>query len=330
MKFRHLFFTAFLLLGFAAQAAGTYSVPKREFRSAWVATVWALDWPRDANDNEANGMNAEVQKASMIRMLDSLKRNNFNAVNFQVRSMCDAMYKSSYEPWSSYLTGTRGKAPSYDPLQFVVEECHKRGMECHAWVNPYRFSTGANWTTAADNKLREDGHLLKYDKTIILDPAQQWTIDRITDVCREIITNYDVDGILYDDYFYPNGIPNNSTAEDYDEWKNSGTSMSIGDWRRDNVNRMVKSVYDMIQTVKPWVRFGISLPVWLPQTAQWHRNMALSLAHLVLPTGNTTVFSPTLWHGFRAKPSTTSRHRCIGKLVQKPTIPPSLHGGARW
>ena len=120
MKFRHLFFAAFLLLGFAAQAAGTYSVPKREFRSAWVATVWALDWPRDANDNEANGMNAEVQKASMIRMLDSLKRNNFNAVNFQVRSMCDAMYKSSYEPGSSYLTGTRGKAPSYDPLQFVV------------------------------------------------------------------------------------------------------------------------------------------------------------------------------------------------------------------
>ena len=214
MKFRHLFFAAFLLLGFAAQAAGTYSVPKREFRSAWVATVWALDWPRDANDNEANGMNAEVQKASMIRMLDSLKRNNFNAVNFQVRSMCDAMYKSSYEPWSSYLTGTRGKAPSYDPLQFVVEECHKRGMECHAWVNPYRFSTGANWTTAYDNKLREDGHLLTYGSTIILDPAQQWTIDRITDVCREIITNYDVDGILYDDYFYPDGIPSNSTAED--------------------------------------------------------------------------------------------------------------------
>ena len=160
MKFRHLFFAAFLLLGFAAQAAGTYSVPKREFRSAWVATVWALDWPRDANDNEANGMNAEVQKASMIHMLDSLKRNNFNAVNFQVRSMCDAMYKSSYEPWSSYLTGTRGKAPSYDPLQFVVEECHKRGMECHAWVNPYRFSTGANWTTELDQELKNSGHLL--------------------------------------------------------------------------------------------------------------------------------------------------------------------------
>ncbi len=257
MKVKNLFITAFLLCTFMAQAAA-YGVPKREFRSAWVATVWALDWPRDANDNEANSMNAEVQKASMIRMLDSLKRNNFNAVNFQVRSMCDAMYKSSYEPWSSYLTGTRGRTPSYDPLQFVVEECHKRGMECHAWVNPYRFSTGSNWTTAADEELKASGHLLTYGSTTILDPAQQWTIDRIVNVCREIISNYDVDGILYDDYFYPDGIPSNNTADDYTEWQQSGTSLSIGDWRRDNVNRMVKAVYDMIQTVKPWVRFGIS------------------------------------------------------------------------
>ncbi len=257
MKVRNLFITAFLLCAFMAQAA-TYGVPKREFRSAWVATVWALDWPRDANDNEACSTNAEVQKASMIRMLDSLKRNNFNAVNFQVRSMCDAMYKSSYEPWSSYLTGTRGRTPSYDPLQFVVEECHKRGMECHAWVNPYRFSTGSNWTTAADEELKASGHLLTNGSTTILDPAQQWTIDRIVNVCREIISNYDVDGILYDDYFYPDGIPSNSTAEDYKEWQESGTSLSLGDWRRDNVNRMVKAVYDMIQTVKPWVRFGIS------------------------------------------------------------------------
>ena len=257
MKLRHLFIAAFLLLAMAVQAA-TYGVPKREFRSAWVATVWALDWPRDANDGEANNMNAEVQKASMIRMLDSLKRNNFNAVNFQVRSMCDAMYKSSYEPWSSYLTGTRGRTPSYDPLQFVVEECHKRGMECHAWVNPYRFSTGSNWSTAADEELKASGHLLTHGSTIILDPCQQWTIDRIVNVCKEIISNYDVDGILYDDYFYPDGIPSNSTAGDYTEWQNSGTTMSIGDWRRNNVNRMVKAVYDMIQETKPYVRFGIS------------------------------------------------------------------------
>ncbi|MDO4510667.1 MAG: family 10 glycosylhydrolase [Bacteroidales bacterium] len=236
--------------------SATYTAPKREFRSAWIATVWALDWPRDANGNAANNTNASVQKAQMIRMLDSLKNNNFNNVCFQVRSMCDAMYQSSYEPWSSYLTGTRGNAPSYDPLAFVVEECHKRGMECHAWVNPYRYSTGSSWNTSLDAEPKN--HTLSYSTTTILDPAQQWTIDRITNVCREIISNYDVDGLVFDDYFYPNGIPTTSAAGDYNEWKNSGTSLTMADWRRDNVNRMVKAVYDMIQATKPYVRFGIS------------------------------------------------------------------------
>ncbi len=256
-----LLIIALLFSALASQGAG-YTVPKREFRSAWVATVWALDWPHDANGQAANNMNAAVQKASMIRMLDSLKANNFNAVNFQVRSMCDAMYQSSYEPWSSYLTGTRGQAPSYDPLEFVVEECHKRGMECHAWINPYRFSSGANWTTSADVALKNSGHLLTYGNYTVLDPAQQWTIDRIVAVVKEIITKYDVDGILYDDYFYPDGIETTSAAGDYTEWQDSikarGSSMSIGDWRRDNVNRMVRAVYSMIQATKPYIRFGIS------------------------------------------------------------------------
>lgn len=238
--------------------SASYTAPKREFRSAWIATVWALDWPHNANGAAANGSSASVQKASMIRMLDSLKTNNFNSVCFQVRAMCDAFYKSSYEPWSSYLTGSRGSAPSYDPLQFVVEECHKRGMECHAWVNPYRYSTGSNWNTTQDQVVKNGGHTLTYGSTTILDPAQQWTITRITDVCKEIISNYDVDGLVFDDYFYPNGIPSNSSAGDYTEWSSSGTALSLGDWRRDNVNRMVKAVYDMIQSTKPYVRFGIS------------------------------------------------------------------------
>ena len=250
---------SFLLAAIATSAySATYTTPKREFRSAWIATVWALDWPRDANDNAANNTNATVQKQQMIRMLDSLKNNNFNNVCFQVRSMCDAMYQSSYEPWSSYLTGTRGSTPSYDPLAFVVEECHKRGMECHAWVNPYRYSTGSSWNTTQDKVVTNGEHTIAYNNVEILDPAQQWTIDRITNVCREIVANYDVDGLVFDDYFYPDGIPESSDADDYSEWKNSGTSMSIGDWRRDNVNRMVKSVYDVIQATKPWVRFGIS------------------------------------------------------------------------
>ncbi len=231
--------------------AWAWGMPKREFRSAWVATVWCLDWPPE-------GATATRQMEAMDRLLDSLQLNNFNAVNFQVRSMCDAMYRSSLEPWSSYLTGTRGKDPGYDPLQYVVEGCHKRGMECHAWVNPYRWSTGTDWNTAMDRELKEDGWLISHDNYVILDPGQQRTIDRIVAVCKEIITNYDVDGILYDDYFYPSGTPTDASAQDYGEWQASGTSMSFGDWRRDNVNRMVRAVYDMIQETRPEVRYGIS------------------------------------------------------------------------
>ena len=242
---------AAVLLSGMMTCAWAYGQPKREFRSAWIATVWCLDWP-------SQGAGATVQKAQMDRLLDSLQVNNFNAVNFQVRSMCDAMYQSSIEPWSSYLTGTRGQDPGFDPLQYVVEGCHKRGMECHAWVNPYRWSTGTNWNTPYDQELKEDGWLLTYGSTIILDPGQQRTIDRIVAVCQEIITNYDVDGILYDDYFYPSGIPADASAQDYDEWRQSGTTLSFADWRRDNVNRMVKAVYDMIQQTRPEVRYGIS------------------------------------------------------------------------
>ena len=248
----------FVLAAFAQRLPQSTMPPKRELRSAWVSTVWGIDWPKQ-------GAPAERQKAELVRMLDSLKNNNFNAINLQVRSMSDAFYQSSYEPWSSYLTGTRGKHPGYDPLAFAVSECHKRGMEIHAWINPYRFCITKMWNTERD--LEAKRHLLRWGKFYILDPAQQWTIDRIVNVCREVVTKYDIDGILYDDYFYPNGIASSVAAPDYKEWKNSGTDLSIGDWRRDNVNRMVKAVYNMIQREKPWVRFGIS-PAGVACTSQ--------------------------------------------------------------
>lgn len=229
---------------------------KREVRSVWMATVWALDWPSSTSSTTA-------QKNEMVKYLDVLQKNNFNAIYFQVRTMSDAFYKSSYEPWSSYLTGTRGKDPGWDPLAFVVEECHKRGMECHAWVNPYRFSTGSNWSTAQDQALKSAGMLLAYTKsdgktTTILNPGLESVRKRIVDVCKEIISNYDVDGLVFDDYFYPEGIPVTSSAGDYDLWQESGASMTFGDWRRNNVNQMVADVYNMVQQQKPYVRFGIS------------------------------------------------------------------------
>lgn len=229
---------------------------KREVRSVWMATVWALDWPSSTSSTTA-------QKNEMVKYLDVLQKNNFNAIYFQVRTMSDAFYKSSYEPWSSYLTGTRGKDPGWDPLAFVVEECHKRGMECHAWVNPYRFSTGSNWSTAQDQALKSAGMLLAYTKsdgktTTILNPGLESVRKRIVDVCKEIISNYDVDGLVFDDYFYPEGISVTSSAGDYDLWQKSGASMTFGDWRRNNVNQMVADVYKMVQQQKPYVRFGIS------------------------------------------------------------------------
>lgn len=229
---------------------------KREVRSVWMATVWALDWPSSTSSTTA-------QKNEMVKYLDVLQKNNFNAIYFHVRTMSDAFYKSSYEPWSSYLTGTRGKDPGWDPLAFVVEECHKRGMECHAWVNPYRFSTGSNWSTAQDQALKSAGMLLAYTKsdgktTTILNPGLESVRKRIVDVCKEIISNYDVDGLVFDDYFYPEGIPVTSSAGDYDLWQESGASMTFGDWRRNNVNQMVADVYNMVQQQKPYVRFGIS------------------------------------------------------------------------
>ena len=245
---------AAVLLAIAASPMS--SGVKREVRSVWMATVWALDWPSSTSSTTA-------QKNEMVKYLDVLQKNNFNAIYFQVRTMSDAFYKSSYEPWSSYLTGTRGKDPGWDPLAFVVEECHKRGMECHAWVNPYRFSTGSNWSTAQDQALKSAGMLLAYTKsdgktTTILNPGLESVRKRIVDVCKEIISNYDVDGLVFDDYFYPEGIPVTSSAGDYDLWQKSGASMKFGDWRRNNVNQMVADVYKMVQQQKPYVRFGIS------------------------------------------------------------------------
>ena len=234
---------------------------KREVRGVWIATVYGIDWP------STTGYSTSVrnrQKEEMIQYLDVLQANNFNAVYFQVRSMCDALYKSSYEPWSSYLTGERGRNPRWDPLEFMVEECHKRGLECHAWVNPYRWASSATgWDTTQDKKLKNAKMLLSYTNssgttTIILNPALDATNERIVNVCRELVENYDIDGIIFDDYFYPSGLPTTSEAGDYDDWQSSDTDMSFGDWRRANVNKMVADVYNMIQEVDPSCKFGIS------------------------------------------------------------------------
>ena len=240
-----------LLLSLITTASVTAQL--HELRSFWIATVWRLDWPQTAGTSVTV---ANQQKRQMTELLDRLAEANYNAIWFQVRSMCDAMYDSKYEPWSSNLTDFRGATPAYDPLEFIVEECHKRGMECHAWINPFRFSTGTAYNTANDQEMRDNGWLITYGSTTVMNPALPEVRQRIVNVCRDILDNYDIDGIVFDDYFYPSGIPTNSSAEDYAQFAASGAS-NFGDWRRENVNKTVKSVYDMIQEVKPFVKFGI-------------------------------------------------------------------------
>lgn len=250
----------FIILAMPFVNAQTFTTPKREMRSAWVATVWQLDWPKTKITSTGNATQIAAQKKEMTVLLDSLKANNMNAINFQVRDRCDAFYKSSYEPWSTDLVSTRGMDPGYDPLAFVVEECHKRGMECHAWVNPYRYEsvTGQWGSTSGEYRGDHPDWVMDYNNASILNPGKEEVIQRIVDVCKEIISNYDVDGILYDDYFYLSGTPLSADADLYAAYQTAGGTLSQADWRRDNVNRMIKGVYNMIQTVKPWVRFGIS------------------------------------------------------------------------
>lgn len=230
---------------------------KREMRTVWIATVSNIDWP------QTRGTGTTVinkQKQQLIDMLDGFAATNMNGVCLQVRPMADALYKSSYEPWSSFLTGTRGKDPGWDPLAFAVEECHKRGIECHAWVNPYRFSnsSGTDCNTPQDVELKNSGILMQVGKRIVFNPALKESRERLLNVCREMITNYDIDGIIFDDYFYPgDGTPEDATAPDYTLWQQSGSGKTIGDWRRANVNLMVKEMYDMVQETKPYVKFGI-------------------------------------------------------------------------
>ena len=236
--------------------AQDYPSPSREFRGAWLSTVWAIDWP-SARDNTESAERS--QKDEMCKLLDQYKEANMNVCFFQVRGFSDAFYNSAYEPWSQYLCGERGKAPNYDPLQFVIDECHKRGIECHAWINPYRYAS----SEATYGKLPTDysnthpDWLLECGSNVILNPGIPEVRQRIVDIVVDIINKYDVDGIVFDDYFYPNGgMTNDKDQAQYDKY-NPG-ELGRGDWRRQQVNLMVEDVYDAIKARKPWVRFGIS------------------------------------------------------------------------
>ena len=278
--------------------AQDYQVPKNEFRATWVATVINLDWP------QTGGLAPRFQKADLRNKLDKLKEAGINAVYFQIRTEGDALYDSPIEPWSKYLTGEEGTPPEpyWDPLKFAIKEAHKRGMELHAWLNPYRamrsipsdFSQKIvmnqeidptleivlNREFDQDSKMKVSGTseraanhvsnthpewlLVMNDKIAIFDPGLQEAIEYNRDIVMDVVNRYDVDGIHFDDYFYPyppNHMGSSSANEKLDDdtfAKYPRGYTNKGDWRRANVDLLVEMIHDSIQVVKPWVKFGIS------------------------------------------------------------------------
>jgi len=236
--------------------------PAREFRAAWVATVANIDWP------SRKGLSTQEQKAELLDLLDRAVQLKLNAIIFQVRPACDAMYASRLEPWSEYLTGTMGKAPEpfYDPLTFAVEEAHKRGLELHAWFNPYRARLrAANSPTAPSHVSKVHPQLVRqYGEFLWLDPGEKEVQDYSLNVVMDVVKRYDVDGIHFDDYFYPYKVKDRSGQDlefpDDASWQRYGArgKLSRDDWRRENVNVFIEHLYRSIKASKPWVKFGIS------------------------------------------------------------------------
>jgi uncharacterized lipoprotein YddW (UPF0748 family) len=253
------------------QTEGEESPPpvQREFRGLWVATVDNIDWPSQ------RGLDSARQKQELLAILDRAAALRLNVVVFQVRASCDAFYDSKIEPWSEYLTGRMGQAPSppYDPLQYAVAEAHKRGLELHAWFNPYRARLRDLKTPVATNHVtvKHPELVRTYGKYLWLDPSAQGTRDYSLSVILDVVRRYDIDGVHFDDYFYP--YPERADGQDmkfpdavaWQRYREQGGKMAQADWRRENVDQFVQAVYQAIKKEKPWVKFGISpFGIWRP------------------------------------------------------------------
>ncbi|MFT3932529.1 MAG: family 10 glycosylhydrolase [Chitinophagaceae bacterium] len=257
MKIRFGIFLFYYLFVLVLLSSGQ---PKKEFRGVWIATVDNIDWPTRGN------YNADSQKAEFIRILDAHQRNGINAVVVQVRPAADAFYPSSYEPWSQWLTGKQGLPPSpyYDPLQFMIEEAHKRGMEFHAWCNPYRaeFAIGKSSIAPTHITRIHPEWFLPYGTVRLFDPGNKEAQQYVVKVIRDIVSRYDIDAVHFDDYFYPYRIagkefPDNASYQKY------GNGLSKDDWRRSNTDSIILALSKAIKEEKKDCRFGISpFGVW--------------------------------------------------------------------
>jgi uncharacterized lipoprotein YddW (UPF0748 family) len=249
-------FLSFLL----CSAIHLYAQDKPEFRGVWISTVTNIDWPA------AGDWGSEKQKASFIRLLDMHKANGMNTMIVQVRPAADAFYPSRYEPWSQWLTGMQGKppVPYYDPLKFMIAETHKRGMEFHAWLNPYRavFNTKKSSITSSHITRQHPEWFVKYGDKKYFDPGNTEAQKFVVNVVYDIVKRYEVDAIHMDDYFYPYRIPGKEFPDDK-SYRNSGSKLNKDDWRRSNVDSIILALSKTIKKINPKCQFGISpFGVW--------------------------------------------------------------------
>lgn len=221
--------------------------PKREFRGAWIQAV----------NGQFLGMNEVQMKNYLVAMLDNLQKVNVNAIIFQVRVEGDALYSSPYEPWSRYMTGVQGKNPGWDPLAFMVAEAHRRNMELHAWINPYRARTKGTKALARNHQsVLNPKNFIEYEGQLYFNPALKSNRDHICKIITDIIARYDVDGIHIDDYFYP--YPTKGKEFKDDKWFRSSGYDNKALWRRENVNMLIEQIHSCVRAQKPWIKFGVS------------------------------------------------------------------------
>lgn len=255
MKLFAISFLALCLFAFDVSAQN-----KPELRAVWVATVSNIDWPSAGNNNP------DSQRAEFIKLLDMHKANGMNAIVAQVRPATDAFYPSQYEPWSQWLTGKQGQPPSpyYDPLKFMIDETHKRGMEFHAWMNPYRATFNINTSSVSAThitRLHPDW-FLTYGDTRYFDPGNKEVLQYVTAVVKDVVSRYNVDAVHFDDYFYPYRIAGKEFPDD-ENYQRYGNGMNKDDWRRSNVDSIIVKLYNAIKQTNSKCQFGVSpFGVW--------------------------------------------------------------------
>ena len=250
MNIKKTIFSILLLAGIQVLSAQT-SFPKREFRGAWIQCV----------NGQFQNKPADAIKKTLITQLDTLHAAGINAIIFQIRAEADALYQSPYEPWSRFLTGIQGVAPQarWDPLQFMIDECHKRCMELHAWINPYRAKTKGTGVLAANHPYNVYPDLfVSYEGQLYFDPGFPESRKYICKIVRDIVHRYDVDAIHMDDYFYPYPVPGVPFPDDTSFGAYGVGYSSRAEWRRNNVNKLIEELHHVIREEKPWVKFGIS------------------------------------------------------------------------